>query len=72
MQVIGAVVPARMAATAQAIYNAVAVSAAYALLMLASGWLYARLGGHAFWIMAALCAAAMPVAATLRLPRHES
>lgn len=72
MRVIGAVVPGRMAATAQAFYNTVAIGAPYALLMLASGWLYARLGGHAFWIMAALCMAAMPIAATLRpLPRPD-
>jgi PPP family 3-phenylpropionic acid transporter len=66
MRLIGAVVPAHVASTAQAFYNTVAVSAVYAALMLASGWLYARFGAHGFLVMAGLCAAAVPIAAGLR------
>lgn len=66
MRLIGATVPAHVAATAQAIYGTVAIGAAYATLMLASGWLYAHFGAHSFWVMAALCAAALPIAGRLR------
>jgi PPP family 3-phenylpropionic acid transporter len=66
MRLIGATVPAHLAATAQAIYGTVAIGAAYAMLTLASGWLYAHYGAHSFWAMAVLCAAALPVAAALR------
>jgi MFS transporter, PPP family, 3-phenylpropionic acid transporter len=66
MRLIGTVVPAHLAATAQAVYGTVAIGAAYATLMLASGWLYARFGADGFWVMAGLCAAALPVAARLR------
>jgi PPP family 3-phenylpropionic acid transporter len=38
------------------------------LLTLASGQLYAHFGAHGFWIMAAFCAAALPVTQTLRQP----
>jgi PPP family 3-phenylpropionic acid transporter len=40
-----------------------------ALLTLAAGPLYAHLGPAGFWVMAALCAAAVPLARTLRPPR---
>jgi PPP family 3-phenylpropionic acid transporter len=36
------------------------------VLTLLSGPLYARFGGDGFWAMAALCAAALPVALGLR------
>jgi MFS transporter, PPP family, 3-phenylpropionic acid transporter len=65
MRVIGATVPRRFAATAQALYGTVASGAATALLTLASGFLYARLGGQAFFAMAILCAAAIPLAARM-------
>jgi PPP family 3-phenylpropionic acid transporter len=61
MRVIPAVVPAHLAATAQAMY-ALGPAAATALLTLASGHLYARLGSQAFLVMALLCAAAAPLA----------
>jgi PPP family 3-phenylpropionic acid transporter len=63
MRVIATTVPQQLAATAQAIYGTVGVGAATALLVLASGWLYGRFGAHAFWIMSALCLAALPFAA---------
>ena len=67
MRLIAAIVPSRLAATAQAIYGTVAVGVATALLTLGSGPLYAHEGATGFWVMAGLCAAAIPVA--WRLPR---
>ena len=60
MRVIPAIVPPGLAATAQAMY-ALGAGAATAVLTLASGRLYARLGGQAFLGMALLCAAAIPL-----------
>ncbi|MFO1026804.1 MAG: MFS transporter [Acetobacteraceae bacterium] len=65
VRLIAASVPAHLAATAQAVYGTVAIGSAYATLMLASGWLYAQFGAHGFWVMAGLCAAALPFAARL-------
>jgi PPP family 3-phenylpropionic acid transporter len=62
MRLIAAVVPPRLAATAQAFYGTVAVGMASALLTLGSGPLYSHLGANGFWVMAGLCAAAVPVA----------
>jgi PPP family 3-phenylpropionic acid transporter len=67
MRLIVAIVPSRLAATAQAFYGTVAVGVASALLTLGSGPLYSHAGATGFWAMAALCAAAIPVA--WRLPR---
>ena len=61
MRVLLAVTPPSLAATAQAMY-ALGAGAATALLTVASGSLYARLGGQAFFVMALLCAAAIPLA----------
>jgi PPP family 3-phenylpropionic acid transporter len=66
MRIIPAVVPPPLAATAQALY-ALGAGAMTAALMLASGWLYAALGGRGFLLMALLCAAALPVARGLRV-----
>jgi PPP family 3-phenylpropionic acid transporter len=66
MRLIAAVVPPRLAATAQAFYGTVAVGVASALLTLGSGPLYARFHAEAFWAMAGLCVAAVPVAWGLR------
>jgi PPP family 3-phenylpropionic acid transporter len=68
MRVIAVVVPLRLAATAQSFYGTVGVGAAVALMTLASGLLYQHLGGVAFWVMAALCLAAIPIAMNLRMP----
>jgi PPP family 3-phenylpropionic acid transporter len=66
MRLLAQSVPDALAATAQAIYGTVGVGVATALLTLASGWLYARLGAAAFGIMSALCLAAVPIARSLR------
>jgi PPP family 3-phenylpropionic acid transporter len=65
IRLIVAVVPVRLAATAQAIYGTLCVGLASALVTLASGPLYARTGGTAFLIMAALCLLALPICAGL-------
>jgi PPP family 3-phenylpropionic acid transporter len=66
MRVVAATVPGALAATAQSLYAA-GVTAAVALVTLASGVLYARLGAGAFLVMAVLCAAAAPAAYRLRV-----
>ena len=66
MRLIANLVPAGLAATAQAIYGTVAVGAGTALVTLASGALYGRFGAGGFWVMAALCMSALPVIAALR------
>ncbi len=62
MNVLGRVIPPREAATAQTLHQALGVGLWSGLLMAASGPLYAALGGQGFWVMAALCAAALPAA----------
>jgi MFS transporter, PPP family, 3-phenylpropionic acid transporter len=66
MRLIARIVPPGLEGTAQAFYGAVGVGAATALLTLVSGALYARLDAQAFWIMAALCALALPLSWKLR------
>jgi MFS transporter, PPP family, 3-phenylpropionic acid transporter len=66
MRVIARVAPAGLEGTAQALYGT-GIGAASAAVMMSSGALYAELGGEAFWIMAMVCAIALPL--TLRLPR---
>jgi PPP family 3-phenylpropionic acid transporter len=66
VQMLSEVVPPALAATAQAIYGAVAVGAMTAIMTLISGPLYGALGPHAFWVMALLCAAALPIAFVMR------
>jgi MFS transporter, PPP family, 3-phenylpropionic acid transporter len=69
MRLIVQVVPIRLAATAQSIYGTLCVGLATALLTLASGLLYERMGGSAFLVMAALCLLALPMCVGLRLSR---
>jgi PPP family 3-phenylpropionic acid transporter len=65
MRVLAETVPPRLAATALTLYGTVGVGAAVALLTLISGSLYAQFGAQGFWVMAALCAAALPLARKL-------
>lgn len=62
MRLMARLVPAHLAARAQAFYGTVAIGAMTALLTLASGPLYGRFGAGAFLAMAGLCAAAVPIA----------
>jgi PPP family 3-phenylpropionic acid transporter len=68
MRVITAIVPERLAATAQAMY-ALGAGATTALVTLAAGGLYATLGAQGFLMMALLCAAAAPLTWGLRAVR---
>jgi MFS transporter, PPP family, 3-phenylpropionic acid transporter len=64
MRVIARVAPAGLEGTAQALYGT-GIGAAAALVMVSAGALYAELGGEAFWIMAMVCAMALPLIARL-------
>jgi PPP family 3-phenylpropionic acid transporter len=68
MRVLARIVPPGLEGTAQALYGPVGIGAASAVLTLVSGALYARVGAHGFWAMAALCALAVPLTWTLRQP----
>jgi MFS transporter, PPP family, 3-phenylpropionic acid transporter len=61
MRMMGALVPASLSATAQALYAFGAGSVTAALTLL-SGFLYGRYGGGAFIPMAVLCGVALPFA----------
>jgi PPP family 3-phenylpropionic acid transporter len=65
MQRLAEIVPARQAATALTVYGTVGIGAATALLTLISGSIYGAIGPAGFWIMAGLCAAALPIARRL-------
>ncbi len=71
IQLIVAIVPVRLAATAQAIYGTFCVGLAIALVTVESGFLYARFGGLAFLFMAGLCLIALPISAGLRRPNTQ-
>jgi PPP family 3-phenylpropionic acid transporter len=70
MRLFAECIPRHLTATALTLYGTVGIGAATTLLTLASGPLYARFGAHGFWVMAALCAAALPLARTLREPAN--
>lgn len=72
IRLIVAIAPVRLAATAQALYSTLCVGLSLALVTLASGLLYARAGGAAFLIMAALCLLALPICARLRVSPETS
>ena len=68
MRVIGAAVPLRLAATAQALYGFGAASAS-AILTYLSGILYGEFGASGFLAAAGLCAMALPFALAMPGPR---
>jgi PPP family 3-phenylpropionic acid transporter len=70
MRLIGAIVPPRLAATAQGVYL-FGPGAATALMTMASGELYARFGADGFLFMALLCAAALPLSIGLRIQASQ-
>jgi PPP family 3-phenylpropionic acid transporter len=73
MQMLSVVAPPALAATAQGIYGGIAVGTMTAIVTLVSGPLYGTLGRHAFWVMALLCAAALPIAFAIReIPTNAS
>jgi MFS transporter, PPP family, 3-phenylpropionic acid transporter len=66
MRLLAECVPEHLSATALTLYGTVGIGGPTALLTLASGQLYSHFGAHGFWVMAALCAAALPLVPTLR------
>ena len=66
MQMLSVVAPPALAATAQGIYGGIAVGTMTAIMTLVSGPLYGAFGARAFWFMALLCAAALPIAFAMR------
>ena len=72
MRLIARAVPQGLEGTAQALYGAVGIGAATALLTLVSGALYGRVGAQGFWVMAALCVLALPLAWRLREPEEKA
>jgi MFS transporter, PPP family, 3-phenylpropionic acid transporter len=66
MQLLAQIVPQGLEGTAQAIYGTVGIGATSALLIIVSGALYARFGAQGFWVMAGLCALALPLTWKLR------
>jgi PPP family 3-phenylpropionic acid transporter len=68
MRLLAECVPGQLMATALTVYGTVGIGVPTALLTLASGPLYAHFGAQGFWVMAAFCAAALPIARMLRQP----
>ena len=68
MRLLARIVPPGLEGTAQALYGTVGIGGATACLTLVSGALYARVGAHGFWVMAALCVLAFPLTWQLRHP----
>jgi MFS transporter, PPP family, 3-phenylpropionic acid transporter len=66
MRLIARAVPPGLEGTAQAIYATLGIGVATALLTLLSGFLYEQVAAEGFWVMAALCVAALPVTLKLR------
>jgi len=61
MRLLRQIVPEGLEGTAQAIYGTVGIGATSALLIIVSGTLYGRFGAQGFWVMAGLCALALPL-----------
>jgi MFS transporter, PPP family, 3-phenylpropionic acid transporter len=71
MRLLARIVPPGLEGTAQALYGTVGIGAVTACLTLVSGALYARVGAHGFWVMAALCVLAFPLTWKLRTPAYS-
>ncbi len=59
MQMLSRTIPPERAGAAQALHAALGMGAPTGLMMLLSGWLYARIGGHVFLAMAAVSGLAL-------------
>ena len=69
MRLLAQCVPGHLEATALTVYGTVGIGAPTALLIIGSGQLYSRFGAQGFFVMAALCVAALPLARNLQDPR---
>lgn len=72
MQMLSRTIPPERAGTAQALHAALGMGAPTGLMMLVSGWLYARTGGHVFFAMAALSALALLLVRRLALASRQT
>ena len=70
MRLLARIVPSELAATSLAVYGTVGAGIAGAVVTLASGWLYARMGAGGFMIMSLLCLVALPFVHGLRDPEE--
>jgi PPP family 3-phenylpropionic acid transporter len=70
MHLLPRLVPPEQAGTAQALHSALGVGLLMGAMTLASGPLYTAFGGGVFLLMAALCAAAIPLGLALREARE--
>ena len=61
MRLLAQCVPGHLEATALTVYGTVGIGAPTALLIIGSGQLYSRFGAKGFFVMAALCVAALPL-----------
>ena len=61
MRIIAVTVPEGLSATAQSLYGTLFLGIASAMLTLASGAFYGRIGAPAFWLMSLICAGALPL-----------
>jgi MFS transporter, PPP family, 3-phenylpropionic acid transporter len=68
MRLLAQCVSGHLEATALTVYGTVGVGLPTALLIIGSGQLYIHFGANGFWVMAALCATALPVARNLGEP----
>lgn len=66
MRLLAQCVPGHLEATALTVYGTVGIGAPTALLIIASGQLYSHFGANGFFVMAAICAVALPLARNLR------
>ena len=65
MRLLAQCVPGHLEATALTVYGTVGIGAPTAVLILVSGRLYSHFGAYGFWVMTALCVAALPFARRL-------
>jgi PPP family 3-phenylpropionic acid transporter len=68
MRLLAQCVPGHLEATALTVYGTVGIGLPTALLIIGSGQLYSHFAANGFFVMAALCAAALPLARNLREP----
>src|ERR1700741_4531354 len=66
MRLLAQCAPRHREATALTVYGSVGIGIPTALLIIGSGQLYSHFGAKGFFVMAALCAVAVPFARTLR------
>jgi PPP family 3-phenylpropionic acid transporter len=72
MRLLSHIVPPGLSATALTLYGTLGAGVSSVLLTLVSGPLYGRLGPGGFFVMAALCAVATPLALTLKSEQKKN